>query len=50
VSLTFEAGVSEAGNKGRENGCQNDQKKWRKIVVWVVLLHVVFNDLIVLDS
>jgi hypothetical protein len=30
VSLTSEAGDFEAGNKGSQNGCQNDQKKWGK--------------------
>jgi hypothetical protein len=40
MSLISEAGDFEAGNKGRENGCQNDQKKWGKIVVWVVSSHI----------
>jgi hypothetical protein len=30
VSLTSEAGDFEAGNKGRQNGYQNDQKKLGK--------------------
>jgi hypothetical protein len=30
VSLTSEAGDFEAGNKGRQNGYQNDRKKLGK--------------------
>jgi hypothetical protein len=48
VSLTLEAGDFEAGNKGRQNGYQNDRKKWGKIVVWVVLSHLLANDNIML--